>query len=69
MLVDPNGQVKLADFGMAKHIIAHFYPFSFIGSPYWMAPEVTKNSNGYNFPMDIWILGCIVLEMATAKPP
>uniref|UniRef100_A0A0D6QUG8 mitogen-activated protein kinase kinase kinase n=1 Tax=Araucaria cunninghamii TaxID=56994 RepID=A0A0D6QUG8_ARACU len=69
ILVDTNGQVKVADFGMAKHITAQSCPLSFKGSPYWMAPEVIKNSNGYNLAVDIWSLGCTVLEMATAKPP
>lgn len=69
ILVDPNGRVKLADFGMAKHITGKSCPLSFKGSPYWMAPEVIKNSNGCNLAVDIWSLGCTVLEMATTKPP
>ncbi|KAF9668384.1 hypothetical protein SADUNF_Sadunf15G0123100 [Salix dunnii] len=69
ILVDPNGRVKLADFGMAKHITGQSCPLSFKGSPYWMAPEVIKNLNGCNLAVDIWSLGCTVLEMATAKPP
>ncbi|KAF8379537.1 hypothetical protein HHK36_028976 [Tetracentron sinense] len=69
ILVDPNGRVKLADFGMAKHITGQSCPLSFKGSPYWMAPEVIKNSSGCNFAVDIWSLGCTVLEMATSKPP
>ncbi|XP_057763042.1 mitogen-activated protein kinase kinase kinase YODA-like [Arachis stenosperma] len=69
ILVDPNGRVKLADFGMAKHITGQSCPLSFKGSPYWMAPEVIKNSKGYNLAVDIWSLGCTVLEMATTKPP
>ncbi|XP_051122744.1 mitogen-activated protein kinase kinase kinase YODA-like [Andrographis paniculata] len=69
ILVDPNGRVKLADFGMAKHITAQNCPLSFKGSPYWMAPEVIWNSNGYSLAVDIWSLGCTVLEMATASPP
>lgn len=69
ILVDPSGRVKLADFGMAKHINGQHCPFSFKGSPYWMAPEVIKNSNGCNLAVDIWSLGCTVLEMATSKPP
>ncbi|XP_020216589.1 mitogen-activated protein kinase kinase kinase YODA isoform X2 [Cajanus cajan] len=69
ILVDPSGRIKLADFGMAKHISGPSCPFSFKGSPYWMAPEVIKNSNGCNLAVDIWSLGCTVLEMATTKPP
>ncbi|XP_020974817.1 mitogen-activated protein kinase kinase kinase YODA isoform X1 [Arachis ipaensis] len=69
ILVDPNGQIKLADFGMAKHITGESCPFSFKGSPHWMAPEVVHNSNDCNLAVDIWSLGCTVLEMATTKPP
>ncbi|CAK9141903.1 unnamed protein product [Ilex paraguariensis] len=69
ILVDPNGRVKLADFGMAKHISGQSCPLSFKGSPYWMAPEVIKNASGCNLAVDIWSLGCTVLEMATTKPP
>ncbi|KAK4490660.1 hypothetical protein RD792_001351 [Penstemon davidsonii] len=66
ILVDPNGEIKLADFGM---IASCSSMLSFKGSPYWMAPEVVMNTNGYSLPVDIWSLGCTVLEMATSKPP
>uniref|UniRef100_A0A2P2LSC0 Protein kinase domain-containing protein n=1 Tax=Rhizophora mucronata TaxID=61149 RepID=A0A2P2LSC0_RHIMU len=69
ILVDPNGEIKLTDFGMAKHITACSSMLSFKGSPYWMAPEVVMNTNGYNLAVDIWSLGCTILEMATSKPP
>ncbi|XP_022880658.1 mitogen-activated protein kinase kinase kinase 3-like [Olea europaea var. sylvestris] len=69
ILVDPKGHIKLADFGMAKHITAYSSMLSFKGSPYWMAPEVVMNMNGYSLAVDIWSLGCTVLEMATSKPP
>ncbi|XVF61014.1 hypothetical protein PTKIN_Ptkin08bG0094000 [Pterospermum kingtungense] len=69
ILVDPTGEIKLADFGMAKHITACGTMLSFKGSPYWMAPEVVMNTNGYNLAVDIWSLGCTILEMATSKPP
>ncbi|KAK8952064.1 Mitogen-activated protein kinase kinase kinase YODA [Platanthera zijinensis] len=69
ILVDPNGEVKLADFGMAKHVSSYTSIKSFKGSPYWMAPEVIMNVSGYNLSVDIWSLGCTVLEMATSKPP
>lgn len=69
ILVDPHGEIKLADFGMAKHMTSCASMLSFKGSPYWMAPEVVMNTNGYSLAVDIWSLGCTVLEMATSKPP
>ncbi|KAE8705298.1 Mitogen-activated protein kinase kinase kinase YODA [Hibiscus syriacus] len=69
ILVDPNGRVKLADFGMAKHIAGQSCPLSFKGNPYWLAPEIIRNPSGCNLAVDIWSLGCTVLEMATTKPP
>ncbi|XP_021728051.1 mitogen-activated protein kinase kinase kinase 3-like [Chenopodium quinoa] len=69
ILVDPTGEIKLADFGMAKHITSCNSVLSFKGSPYWMAPEVVMNKSGYNLAVDIWSLGCTILEMAMAKPP
>ncbi|KAH9298865.1 hypothetical protein KI387_030547, partial [Taxus chinensis] len=65
-----NGRVKLADFGMAKHISGPSCPHSFKGSPYWMAPEImTQGSPGHDLAVDIWSLGCTIIEMATGKPP
>lgn len=69
ILVDPNGEVKLADFGMAKHISKYTSIHSFKGSPYWMAPEVIMSTGGYSLSVDIWSFGCTIIEMATSKPP
>ncbi|KAE9606561.1 putative mitogen-activated protein kinase kinase kinase STE-STE11 family [Lupinus albus] len=69
ILMDPNGTVKLADFGTAKHIKGKSCPFSLKGSPHWMAPEIIQNPSDCNLSVDIWSLGCTILEMATTKPP
>ncbi|CAO2039213.1 unnamed protein product [Urochloa humidicola] len=69
ILVAPNGEVKLADFGVAKHITSFAEIHSFRGSPYWMAPEVIMNKNGYSLEVDIWSLGCTVIEMGTGRHP
>ncbi|KAL5213537.1 hypothetical protein ABZP36_024384 [Zizania latifolia] len=69
ILVGPNGEVKLADFGVAKHITSFAEIRSFRGTPYWMAPEVVMSNKGYSLAVDIWSLGCTIIEMATAKHP
>ncbi|KAE8727965.1 Mitogen-activated protein kinase kinase kinase 5, putative isoform 2 [Hibiscus syriacus] len=75
LLVDANGTVKLADFGMAKHLTGLSDELSLKGSPYWMAPEVLKSvmkkdSNpNLALAVDIWSLGCTVIEMLNGKPP
>ncbi|XVF63981.1 hypothetical protein PTKIN_Ptkin09bG0130300 [Pterospermum kingtungense] len=75
LLVDANGVVKLADFGMAKHLTGLSYELSLKGSPYWMAPEVIKavmqkDSNpNLALAVDIWSLGCTIIEMLNGKPP
>ena len=79
VLVDNMGVIKLSDFGASKKIISNFdmhgsfleneaISKTFIGSPYWMAPEVIKKS-GHGKPADIWSLGCCIIEMLTSRPP
>ncbi|KAJ7567050.1 hypothetical protein O6H91_02G130300 [Diphasiastrum complanatum] len=70
ILVDVNGQVKLADFGVAREV-NNLMASSVKGTPIYMAPEVISPSpnRSYGLPADIWSLGCTVLEMADGKPP
>ena len=69
ILVDTNGVVKLADFGMAKEVDKLDMLKSCKGSAYWMAPEVIDPKKTYNHAADIWSVGCTVLEMSTGEPP
>ncbi|KAK9066818.1 hypothetical protein SSX86_014141 [Deinandra increscens subsp. villosa] len=69
ILVDANGSVKLADFGLAKATKFNDVKSS-KGTAFWMAPEVVNLENkGYGLAADIWSLGCTVLEMLTRRIP
>ncbi|XP_051682826.1 serine/threonine-protein kinase TAO3 isoform X1 [Oryctolagus cuniculus] len=67
LLTEP-GQVKLADFGSASMASP---ANSFVGTPYWMAPEVilAMDEGQYDGKVDIWSLGITCIELAERKPP
>ncbi|XP_074990552.1 mitogen-activated protein kinase kinase kinase kinase 1 isoform X7 [Calonectris borealis] len=72
ILINDSGEVKLADFGIAAQISATFARrMSFIGTPYWMAPEVAavELKGGYNELCDVWSVGITAVELAELQPP
>lgn len=83
ILIDSNGSVKLADFGVSASIYEPNLSCGMAGSsssssrlftdvtgtPYWMAPEVIHSHTGYGFKADIWSFGITALELAHGRPP
>ncbi|KAJ2485858.1 kinase that interacts with cdc31p [Coemansia sp. RSA 2320] len=70
ILVTDEGIVQLCDFGVARQVMqASAKSYSFVGTPYWMAPEVIQKGQVYDFKADIWSLGITAYEIATGVPP
>jgi serine/threonine protein kinase len=67
ILLFENGEVKIADFGLAKKTGQKQGRVEIRGTPLYMAPE-SVNNNEYESGADIWALGCAIVEMVTGKP-
>jgi len=69
LLMQQDGTLKLADFGVAGELSATVSRrHTMIGSPYWMSPEVIEDT-GHDQKADIWSLGITIIELAEIDPP
>ncbi|KAM4035854.1 uncharacterized protein ACNLHF_014919 [Anomaloglossus baeobatrachus] len=74
ILLTQHGDIRLADFGVsAVNSQTLQRRSSFIGTPYWMAPEVimceTCKDAPYDYKADVWSLGVTLIELAETQPP
>jgi protein kinase A len=68
ILIDAQGNIKITDFGFAKHLADNETAWTFCGTPDYLAPEVIK-SKGYGKAADWWSFGIFIFEMLAGYPP
>ncbi|PNS14754.1 hypothetical protein CAC42_1983 [Sphaceloma murrayae] len=60
--------VKLGDFGLSKIISSHDFASTYVGTPFYMSPEICA-AERYSLYSDIWSLGCVIYELCAREPP
>ncbi|OTB04653.1 hypothetical protein M426DRAFT_11292 [Hypoxylon sp. CI-4A] len=63
-----DNSVKLGDFGLSKMIQSHDFASTYVGTPFYMSPEICA-AERYTLKSDIWSLGCIIYELCAQEPP
>lgn len=63
-----DNSVKLGDFGLSKILLSHDFASTYVGTPFYMSPEICA-AERYTLKSDIWSLGCIIYELCTREPP
>jgi serum/glucocorticoid-regulated kinase 2 len=68
ILLDIDGHIRIADFGLSKIIKPRERSFSFCGSPEYMSPEMLA-CKGHDMRLDLYCLGALLFELLTGLPP
>ncbi|KIW09228.1 uncharacterized protein PV09_00155 [Verruconis gallopava] len=68
VFLDEHNAVKLGDFGLSKILQSHDFASTYVGTPYYMSPEICA-AERYSLYSDIWSLGCLLYELCAKEPP
>ncbi|KAM5299341.1 cyclin-dependent kinase-like 3 [Ctenodactylus gundi] len=69
ILVTQSGIAKLCDFGFARTLAPPGDIYTdYVATRWYRAPELVLKDTSYGKPVDIWALGCMIIEMATGNP-
>ncbi|KAI6144136.1 kinase-like domain-containing protein [Pisolithus tinctorius] len=68
VFLDDSNNVKLGDFGLSKALAQASFANTYVGTPYYMSPELMQEK-AYDSKSDIWSLGCLIYELCALKPP
>uniref|UniRef100_A0A8C3VM20 Cyclin-dependent kinase-like 3 n=1 Tax=Catagonus wagneri TaxID=51154 RepID=A0A8C3VM20_9CETA len=69
ILVSQSGVTKLCDFGFARTLAAPGDIYTdYVATRWYRAPELVLKDTSYGKPVDMWALGCMIIEMATGNP-
>lgn len=69
ILIDLDGHVRIADFGLSKIIKEEELSNTICGSPEYLSPEMLQSGEGHDRRVDIYSLGVLLYEMLTGLPP
>ncbi|GAA6010380.1 hypothetical protein JCM11491_006296 [Sporobolomyces phaffii] len=68
VFLDKDNNLKLGDFGLSKAMQQAAMTQTYVGTPYYMSPELI-NGQPYDVKSDIWALGCLIYELCAGHPP
>ncbi|GKT32489.1 Kinase, NEK [Aduncisulcus paluster] len=68
IMLDEDGKIKIADFGLARTLGQESLAKTTVGTPLYMAPEQIGKA-AYDEKCDVWALGCVLYELAALSPP
>lgn len=63
-----DNSVKLGDFGLSKLMQSHDFASTYVGTPFYMSPEICA-AERYTLHSDIWSLGCVIYELCAKTQP